>query len=200
MNVKKRFGKPSWCLHTVARLYAWIFGWRVVGVEHTPPDPKAIGILVPHTSGWDVWLMYVMAYHMGIRANWLAKKSLFVGPFGAFLRVMGGIPIDRSGNKNIVDQTVDTVNAHDHFYLAIAPEGTRTKTDRWRTGFYHIAMKAGVPIVPMFIDYAKKETGFGPVLRPTGDIHKDFEALKEFYADITPKHPERRSDMVISGE
>ena len=197
MRVVRSFGNVSGFLHGVAVLYTKVFQWRVVGFEHMPDDPKAIGILAPHTSNWDVWMMYIMAYHMRIRANWLAKDSLFCWPLGWFFGKMGGISIDRSGSHNVVEQTVAALNSYDRFYLAIAPEGTREKTNRWRTGFYHIAMKAKVRIVPMFIDYKKHEIGFGPVLTPSGDIHKDFEILRAFYAGVTPKHPELRSDMVI---
>lgn len=192
---KTRFGDPPRLLYWIARLYARVFGWKVVG--EVPPDPKMIGIIAPHTSNWDVFMMYVMAYNMRIRANWLVKDSVFKGPLAWFFRKMGGIPVDRSKAHNLVDQVADIIRGNEHIYLAIAPEGTRRKTDHWRTGFYWIAQKAGIRFICMYIDYEKKETGFGPIIDPSGDIHADFEIIKEFYSRVTPKHPELRSEMVI---
>ncbi len=197
LRYSQRFGDAPIMYH-VARLFCWFFRWKVVGVENLPPDPKAIGIVAPHTSGWDVWMMYVMAYKMRIKANWLAKDVLLRPPFAWFFRPMGAIPVDRSKSSNLVDQVADSFDRYDSLYLAIAPEGTRAKTERWRTGFYHIAMKANVGIMLMFVDYAKREVGFGPFIKPTGDIDADFEIIKDFYSKVTPKHPKRRSLMVLS--
>jgi len=194
-SFQKRFGKTPGPLALLARLYARVFGWKITG--GLPDDPKLIGIIAPHTSNWDVFMMYIMAYNHGITANWLAKNNLFRGPLKYVFRFLGAIPIDRSGRKNIVDQVVQIIQESDHLYLAIAPEGTRRKTDYWRTGFYWIAHKAGIRVIFMYIDYAKKETGFGPILEPSGDIYADFEKIKDFYRDVTPLNPEKRSEMAL---
>ena len=198
MEMAKRFGQTPRPLHWLGVALAKLLGWRVVGGDTIPPDPRVMGIIVPHTSGWDVFYMFVMAYSMGIQANWLAKDSLFKNWYLRwFFRLLGGIPVDRSKSNNYVEAVANLINEQDTLYLAIAPEGTRTKGDRWRTGFYYIALKAKVRIVLMYVDYKKKEVGFGPILTPSGDIHADFEIMKAFYADVTPKHPDRRNDMVI---
>lgn len=197
---KKRYGRAPWFLRPIAVVYAKLFGWKVVGFENMPPDPKMIGILVPHTSNWDVWMMYIMEYNMGFQANWLVKDSVFKWYLGWFFHLLGGIPVDRSKSNNFVDAVANMLDQQESMYLAIAPEGTREKGPRWRTGFYWIAMKARVKIILMFIDYKKKEVGFGPVITPSGDIHADFELMKAFYAGVTPKYPENRNDMVISEE
>lgn len=185
----KRFGRVGWFRHGLARLYAWLSGWRVVG--ELPDDPRMIGILAPHTSNWDVFYMYLMAENFRIKANWLAKDSLLRPPWGWFLRPLGAIPVVRSEHHNMTDAVAETILAYDRLYLAIAPEGTRRRVDTWRTGFYHIARKAGVRVILMYIDYRKKEVGFGPIIDPAnGGIQRDFETIRAFYAGVTPKHPE----------
>ena len=201
MEMAKRFGKTPPALHLLALILGKLFGWRVVGGDRIPPDPRAMGIIVPHTSMWDVFFLFVMAYTMGIQANWLVKDTVFKKWYLRwFFRLLGAIPVDRTKSHNMVDAVVQLINEHNNIYLAIAPEGTRTKGNRWRTGFYYIALKAKIPIVLMYTDYKKKETGFGPILTPTGDIQADFKIMKEFYAGVTPKYPERRNDAVIPEE
>ncbi len=191
----KRFGRVSWFWYTAARIYARLFGWRVEG--ELPNDPKMIGIIAPHTSNWDVFLLYVLANSFRIKSNWLAKKELLRPPLGWLLRPLGAIPVDRSNPHNVVKEVARLFAVQEAMYLAIAPEGTRSKGSYWKTGFYHIAMNAQVNIIFMYIDYGRKVMGFGPVLKPTGDIHADFEIVSDFYKDITPKHPECRNDMRI---
>lgn len=194
-KIEKRYGRVTWFWYTVARVYAKVFGWKVEGT--LPPDPKMIGIIAPHTSNWDVFLLYVLANSFRIKANWLAKDALLRPPIGWLLRPLGAIPVDRSNPQNVVKQVADQFGAQDAMYLAIAPEGTRSKSEYWKTGFYHIAMKANVKVIFMYIDYRRKVMGFGPVLDPSGDIHADFEIVKDFYKDITPKYPECRNEMKI---
>lgn len=195
---KQRFGKVSWFWYSVARAYAWLFGWKLVG--SAPKETKMIGIIAPHTSNWDVALLYVMANSFRIKSNWLAKDSLLRPPLGWILRPLGALPVDRSRHLNYVDQVANIIRNQDHIYLAIAPEGTRKRTDRWKTGFYYIAIAAGVPIICMKVDYGTKELGFGPIVYPTGDIHKDCEVIFDFYRNVTPLVPEYRSDMCFRNE
>ncbi|MCC6145873.1 MAG: 1-acyl-sn-glycerol-3-phosphate acyltransferase [Candidatus Hydrogenedentes bacterium] len=191
-----RFGDSPSFLRWFAVAYAKVFGWKVVG--KAPEEKKMMGIIAPHTSQWDVFIMYIMAYNMGISANWLAKDNIFIWPLSIFWRKMGAIPVNRRQHTNFVDQVAGLFDQYPSLYLAIAPEGTRAYTDRWKTGFYWIALKAKVKIVLMYIDYERKETGFGPIIEPSGDIEKDFELIKAFYSTITPLYPEKRSAMVIN--
>jgi len=195
---RHRYGRVGFFFYSVARIYAWLFGWKVIGEQ--PKEPKAIGIIAPHTSNWDVLLMFIMANSMRLKSNWLAKDSLLKPPFGPLFRALGAIPVDRSSSQNVVDQVVDIFAHTDQLYLAIAPEGTRRKTDHWRTGFYWMALKAQVPVVLMYIDYAKKEVGFGDIVYVTGDIEADFERFRAFYAQVTPRHPARRSDVRLRAD
>jgi 1-acyl-sn-glycerol-3-phosphate acyltransferase len=192
---RKRYGRVSWFWHAVSKLYARVFGWKVEGVG--PQEPKMIGIIAPHTSNWDVFLCYVLANHFRIKANWFAKHTLLYPPLGWILGPLGAIAIERGRGGNVVRQAVELFKTQDTLYLAIAPEGTRSKGSHWKTGFYYIAVKANVKIIFMYIDYRRKVMGFGPVLEPSGDIHADFEIIRDFYKDITPKYPECRSEMVI---
>lgn len=193
-----RYGRVGWFFYSISRLYAWVFGWKIIGEE--PEENKAIGIIAPHTSNWDVLLMFVMANCMRLKSNWLAKDSLLKPPFGFLFRALGAIPVDRSSSQNVVDQVADIFAHTDKLYLAIAPEGTRKKTDHWRTGFYWMALKAEVPVVLMYIDYAKKEVGFGDQFYLSGDIEKDFERFKAFYDQVTPKYPELRSPVRLKDD
>lgn len=188
-----RYGRVGWFFYSISKLYAWLFGWKVIGEE--PEERKAIGIIAPHTSNWDVLLMFVMANCMRLKSNWLAKDNLLKPPFGFLFRALGAIPVDRASSQNVVDQVADIFANTDQLYLAVAPDGTRKKTDYWRTGFYWMALKAEVPVVLMYIDYAKKEVGFGDQFYVTGDIEKDFQRFKAFYDQVTPKHPALRSDV-----
>lgn len=188
-----RYGRVGWFFYSLSKFLAWLFGWTVVGEQ--PEERKAIGIIAPHTSNWDVALMFIMANCMRLKSNWLAKDSLLKPPFGFLFRALGAIPVDRSSSQNVVDQVADIFANTDQLYLAVAPDGTRKKTDYWRTGFYWMALKAEVPVVLMYIDYAKKEVGFGDKFYVSGDIEADFRRFKEFYDQVTPRHPELRSDV-----
>ena len=195
---RRRFGKVSWFWYSVARLYAWLFGWKLVG--QAPIETKMIGIIAPHTSNWDVLLLYVMANSFRIKSNWLAKDTLLRPPLGWLLRPLGALPVERSRHHNYVEQVASIIRGQEHIYLAIAPEGTRGYTDCWKTGFYYIALAAKVPIICMKIDYGTKEMGFGPIVHPTGDLQRDCEAIFDFYRDVTPYRSSNRSAMCFKKE
>ena len=174
----------SWLSTTILRL----FGWKMVG--EPPAAPKFVLIAAPHTSGWDVPIMIMVAYHFNIWLNWFGKESTFRWPLGIITRRVGGIAIDRHKRENKVAAMVEQINAAEHFAFALSPEGTRYKSE-WKTGFYHIAHQAGIPLVCGFIDFATKTTGVGPTIYTTGDIEADMAHIRAFYRDITPKHPDR---------
>jgi len=162
-------------------------GWHL---ETTLPDaPKFVIVVAPHTSGWDFVIGIFATVALGMRASWMGKHALFRWPFGSLLRWLGGIPIDRGESHGVVDSMVELFGRRHALVLGIAPEGTRHKVRKWRTGFYHIAHGAGVPIVPCYLDYARKVIGTGAALLPTGDIARELPTIQSVYARITGKNP-----------
>ncbi len=170
-----------------AIVFLWINGWRATG---TLPDvPKYVLIAAPHTSNWDLPYMLFAAFVLRAKIYWMGKDAIFRWPFKNLFKWLGGIPIDRSRANNVVGQCIDQFNSHDALVLTVPPAGTRKRVLNWKTGFYHIASGAGVPIAMGFLDYKKKIGGFGPVLQPTGDIEADMEIIRSFYRDISGKYP-----------
>lgn len=173
------------CLVTMYRRH----GWKAVG---TPPaDGRCIIIAAPHTSNWDFLYFIGLTEDLGLRPHFMAKDSLFRWPLGRFMRDMGGVPVVRSSSHNVVDAMVAEFARRDRFMLTIAPEGTRGKVGQWRTGFYHIALKANVPMVVGLMDYGTKTGGLGPAIWPSGDYVADMRRIFEIYRTVTPKHPAR---------
>ena len=164
-------------------------GWKAVGTP--PPGGRYVIIAAPHTSNWDFVYFLGLVNELGIDANFMAKDSLFRWPMGGFMRDMGGISIDRSARHNVVDTMIAEFARRNRFALTIAPEGTRSAVQQWRTGFYHIALGAGVPMVVGLMDYGRKIGGLGPAIMPTGDYKADMKQVAEIYQSVTPRHPER---------
>jgi len=173
-----------------------IFGWRREG--RLPDIPKFVMIAAPHTSNWDfpIALAVMLAYKMN--PNWLGKESLFRWPFGCFFKWLGGIPINRSKPGHVVAQSIKAFKNKVKIVMVIAPEGTRKKTRYWKTGFYHIASGANIPIVMGFLDYVRKVGGIGPSFIPTGNIEIDMKSIQEFYANITGKFPDKSMPAMIT--
>lgn len=174
-------------------LYILIFkllGWKIEG--DFPRDiKKYIVAVAPHTSNWD-FPLGVMARSILRRqdAHFLGKDSLFKPPFGWFFRWLGGYPVDRSSSHDVVQQVVDIFNAHENFILALAPEGTRKKVDKLRTGFYYIAKGAKVPIVPAGFDFSTKRIVIGSPMMTTDNFDQDMQTLLAFYRKMKGKNPE----------
>ncbi len=141
-------------------------------------------IASPHTSNWDGVLLVVLAQSVGLSLSFLAKDSLFRGPQRRLLLRFGAIPIDRSGAHNVVTQLIEEFRRREELHLMIAPEGTRASSDYWRSGFYHIARGAEVPLVPGYMDYARKRAGLGSPFRLSGDVCADMDRVREFYAGL----------------
>lgn len=178
-----------------SRLHLRIFGWRMEG---EPPDiPKYIVIAAPHTTNWELPTAIILAFAFRIKVYWMGKDNLFRRPFDGIFRWLGGIPVNRGKSTGLVAQTVEAFNENEKLVIVMAPEGTRSKTRHWRTGFYHIAQGAGVPIALGFLDYRRKACGIGPVITPTGDIDADMREIRAFYAGITGKHPEKSSQAAV---
>ena len=174
-------------LPAIARFLLWLGGWTIVG--GLPKPAKAVLVAAPHTSNWDgVWaLIYKVAIQLDVR--WFAKESLFWFPLSTLLRGLGGIPLDRGKAGSAVDQAVGMFRDLHSFYFGLAPEGTRSRTDYWKSGFYRIAREADVPIVLGFLDYGSKRLGLGPTLYPSGDLEADLTVIREFYEGIEGRWP-----------
>lgn len=172
-------------------------GWKIDGSFKDKP-PKLVVIVMPHTSNYD-FVIGVMARSI-LRitdARYLGKSQLFKPPYGWFFRWLGGYPVDRTRDNNLVDAVVRAFNKHDKFMLALAPEGTRSKVDRLKTGFYHIAKKAGIPIVPVAFDYASKKIVIDAPFYPTNNMKEDFRFLIDFYSKHQGKNPENGIDGTL---
>ncbi|RMH65835.1 MAG: glycerol acyltransferase [Calditrichaeota bacterium] len=184
-----------------ARLARWImklFGWKVSFT--LPESPRYVLLAVPHTSNWDLVVMLLASYVMGIELHWAAKDTLFKGWFGRYLRWLGGIPVNRRKRTRFVDQIAAEINRHKSFIFVIAPEGTRSRADYWKSGFYRIALKAGVPIALGYEDWENKTTGIGPSFLPTGDIAEDMALIRDFYKDMKGKIPENQGPVCLKEE
>jgi 1-acyl-sn-glycerol-3-phosphate acyltransferase len=167
-----------------------LFGWKIEG--SFPANLKKYVVAVaPHTSNWDFVVGVAARSILRMqRAKFLGKSQLFKPPFGWFFRALGGYPVERTRSQDTVEQVAGIINSHDRFILAIAPEGTRKKVDKLRTGFYYIARKANIPIIPAGFDFARKRVVIGNPLHPTGDPQKDISELLTFYRGITGRNPE----------
>jgi len=176
------------------RLYTFIFyrllGWKLTGTLD-PSVKKCIVIVIPHTSNLDFFIALLVRGIMNIEINFVGKKELFVFPFGYYFRSVGGAPLDRSGGKNNVDATAEVFSKHETFRLALSPEGTRKKVSELRTGFYYIALKANVPIIPVAFDYGKKEVKVGNAVTVTGNYEEDMKLILPHFKDVIGKIPER---------
>lgn len=171
-------------------IYFKIFKWRVQGTFN-PEIKKCVFIVAPHTSWWDFSLGVLIRNILGIEVNFVGKKELFKPPFGWYFRWMGGAPVDRVSKEKKVAAIASIFKTKKVFRLALSPEGTRKKAERWRTGFYYIAEEANVPIIMVAFDYGKKVIKFSEPFYTTGDIEKDLPKIKSFYEGVQGKFPEQ---------
>lgn len=161
-------------------------GWHLVG--ELPGARKLVLIAAPHSSWWDgIWGL-LMKIGLGADIRFMGKQELFTGPLGWVLRRMGGMPIDRHAAKGVVEQMVDAFNDSPSLWLGIAPEGTRKKVDKWRTGFWHIARQARVPVFPIAFHYPDKAIHLGPLFELSDDMHADLKRLRQFYKPFQGKY------------
>ncbi|QDP72860.1 acyltransferase [Legionella israelensis] len=180
-------------MQKLSQMLLHLFGWKIQG--KLPLLNKYILIVAPHTSNWDLLVGLTAQFAVGGRFHFLAKKQLFFFPLNLFLKAMGGIPVDRSKSQDLVEQAVQLFEQKEKFVLGITPEGTRSPVKRWKTGFYHIANKAKIPIVMVGFDYAKKEIIINEPFWPTGDINKDFPQVLDFYRGIQGRYPQKIPDF-----
>jgi 1-acyl-sn-glycerol-3-phosphate acyltransferase len=176
---------PNKFMAWLGLVFLKIMGWRVEG--KIPDIKKFVIIAAPHTSNWDFPITLAVAFVLRMKIYWMGKAAMFRWPFAAALRWLGGIPIDRSQSHNVVEQSIQAFQKLERLIMVVPPEGTRKKVSYWKTGFYHIAKGANVPIVLGFLDYERKAGGIGPTFYPTGRLEEDLQKIQAFYATITGK-------------
>lgn len=157
-------------------------------------------LAAPHTSNWDFPLMFGIAYSLGVDPKWLGKKEMFVGPLGWLWRKLGGIPVDRDDASGLVESLVSQARSSDRLGLVIPAEGTRSKAEYWKSGFYRVARDADIPLIPAFIDGPTRTCGVGPALPVTGDVSSDMDAVRAFYADKHGVKPKNRTEPRLREE
>lgn len=178
----------NWILRVFSVFWLRLRGWTVLG--SLPQEAqRSVFIAAPHTSNWDLPNTLMVAFALRLNIYWMGKASIFRFPFGGLMMWLGGIPVDRSRANNLVAASAQAIRqANGPLQLVVPPEGTRDKTRYWKTGFYHIAEAAAVPIVLSYMDYGRKVTGIGPLFVPTGDIDADMLRIKAFYAPFKGKN------------
>ncbi len=177
------------------RLYQFIFfklmGWKINGI-FDENIKKCVIAVMPHTCNFDFFIGLLVRGISNQEMNFVGKKELFIFPFGYYFRAIGGAPLDRSGGKNVVDAIVSIFNSREIFRLGIAPEGTRKKVSQLKTGFYYIALKANVPIVPVAFDFGEKEVKIGEPIYLTGNFEEDMKKYLSHYKGVKGKYPEKQ--------
>jgi len=181
-------------LRNIARFVLWITGWKLSDQAVQIPD-KAVIIGVPHTSNWDFVYFIAFKWRYGLNVRFMGKKSLFRPPLGWFMRGVGGISIDRTSAHNVVDQMALAFKENDKLLLAIAPSATRSKRDYWKSGFYHIALAADVPVFLGWLDFQTKTGCFGVPMSLTGNVKEDMDKIRAHYSDKFGKRPEKTSTI-----
>ena len=183
---------------TIAHKSLELMGWKISG--GLPEDLKqCVMVAAPHTSNWDALYTRLGLVALGVNARITIKDSYMKFPFGPFVRAMGGIGINRAPKKegeerpSMVQVMADLFTVHEDLVMLVTPEGTRSRQEKWKSGFYHIAISAGVPIALAYMDYEKKETGVGKVIYPSGDFEKDMKQIMTFYASVHAKFPAKFS-------
>ncbi len=163
-------------------------GWTFEG--ELPERSKMVIVAAPHTSNWDFVIGMTGAFALGLELHWMGKHTLFRPPLGGIMRWLGGLAIDRRAAHGVVEQVAEEFAEREGLLLVVTPEGTRSKVARWKTGFWHIARTAGVPILLGGLDYGRKRLILGPLLEPGDSLERDLETIQAHYRGMTPRHPE----------
>jgi 1-acyl-sn-glycerol-3-phosphate acyltransferase len=178
-------------LRAISRTVLRWQGWQLHG-SLPPGAEKSVLIAAPHTSNWDLPYTLMVAFSLRLNVYWMGKAQLFRFPFGGIMRWLGGIPVDRAKTNNLVAASIEAIRVADGpLQLVVPPEGSRSKRQDWKTGFYHIAVGAQVPIVMAYMDYEKKISGLGPVFLPTGNLVADMASIKAFYAPFKGRNADQ---------
>ncbi|MEN8181380.1 MAG: lysophospholipid acyltransferase family protein [Myxococcota bacterium] len=172
----------------LAAAFLRLSGWAPEGA--VPTAKHYVLIAAPHTSNWDLVYLLALSWVLGVRVSWMGKHTLFRGPAGTVMRGLGGVPVRRDRRNDLVAQMVQAFADSPTLALVVPAEGTRSAASHWKSGFYRIARAAEVPVVLGYLDYGRRRGGFGPEIRPSGDVKRDMDRIRAFYADKTPRHPE----------
>ena len=183
--------RGNWFTLMLGRLALRLWGWKIRG--ELPNVPKVVFVCAPHTSNVDGLVAAAVAMALKVRIKLMAKHTLFKPPFGGFMRWLGGLPIDRGAAGSVVDASVAKFAEYDQLWVGVAPEGTRHGTDQWKTGFYRIAEKAGIPITLAVMDYGRREVRFPLTLMPTGDLAADMAKIMACFKGVVGHRPDRMS-------
>lgn len=183
----------------IGKLFLWLTGWKVV--NDSPKNlKKAVMVCAPHTSNWDFPFGLAAFYLTPLKVKYFIKKSWFFFPMNLFFKHTGGIPIDRSKSNGLVTAMTEKMRSEQELIVAIPPEGTRSRVAKWKTGFYHIAKGAKVPLLMGYIDFKNKEIGFGPVYYLTDNFKTDMNYLERFFSAKTPKIPRNYNPNIYPKE
>jgi 1-acyl-sn-glycerol-3-phosphate acyltransferase len=185
-------------LRWIALGFLRVTGWKPEG--RRPAARRYVVIAAPHTSNWDLAYLLAFSVVFDVRLRFMAKHQLFRGPMGTAMRALGGVPVRRDRSNDLVEQMADLLRRADEMALTIPAEGPRGYVPHWKSGFYHIARRAEVPIVLSYLDYARKRGGFGPEIIPTGDVRQDMDEIRAFYADKQGRHPELFGEVRLKEE
>jgi 1-acyl-sn-glycerol-3-phosphate acyltransferase len=182
---------PRWgnaATRALGRFVLGLFGWRLSG--DLPRSPRVVALAAPHTSYWDYVFGMAAIFALGIRMNYLAKHSAFKGPLGWFMRWTGGIPVNRQEPGDVLARAIQMLRESPRMWIGIAPEGTRKRVERWKTGYHRIATGAGVPIWPVALDYSTKTIAMLPLVTLSGELDADEAMLKALYGERMARYPE----------
>ena len=183
-------------LRASQRLARWLLaqrGWHLD--DKLPPVDSYVIIAAPHTSNWDFPIGILAKWALGLEFKWLGKHTLFRWPYGWLFRALGGIPVYRHRRENLSQQIAEYFRTHPETVLALTPEGTRSYSSHWKSGFYHIAQRAGVPVALGHLDYGRKRVGIGGYIELTGDRDEDMQKIADYYAGIVGKYPEKQGPV-----
>ena len=182
----------------VARLFLYLTGWKAEGAS--PVHSKFVLIAAPHTSNWDLAYLLAFSAIFGVKISWMGKHSLFRWPMGPIMRAVGGVSVRRYKHENLVDTMARSFDDHESLCLTVPAEGTRGYVPHWKSGFYHIATLAKVPIHLGYLDYDRRCGGFGPAFIPSGDLRADMDEIRDLYSDKVGKFPERFGEVRLKEE
>jgi 1-acyl-sn-glycerol-3-phosphate acyltransferase len=176
----------------------WLFGWQIEG--EVPPVSKGVVIAAPHTSNWDLPHMLAASWVFRLRVSWFGKHTLFRPPLGWLLQRLGGLPVDRRAPRGLVGEVAARLADAERLFVAVSPEGTRSRRDHWKSGFYWIAHEAQVPVVCGYLDYGRRRAGLGLTFVPSGDVRADMDRVRAFYAGFRGRHLGLESEIRLKEE